>query len=249
MQWQQLKQIKQEFSDVVFGYIRIYIQPLFVENKDNPYYNIPELVYNFCLLFWYHAIDEFDTDLLSEIICISNENKTITINPDYMKTKQGGGFITPSKYCTSYGNHIIPSTQNATYIWKFKNLSPTRFPILFIGICAAAQAKSFINDKLYTNKTFPSYLIFSTGTRHSWNKQKPDNYVRSNTRYRDTNTVVTMRLTFNETGGKLYYQNDKKENKRQCAFDVEQRDDLQYRMAICMGNLCHVIQLLEFKKL
>ena len=244
MQWEQLKLIKQEFKDIAYGYIRLNIQPLFAENMDNSYYIIPELVYSLCLLCWYQAMDKFDTNLLSEIVEISNENKTISINSAHKKGSSHR-FTAPSKYCICYGSMIIRSKLNASYIWKFKNLSPIRFPMMHIGIADAT--KKCIDETVSRKDGF--YTLFPTGNGISTGFDCCD-YNRIHTKYRDNGSILTMRLTFDGDKGKLFYKNEKEDSTEQLVFDkIERSDDLEYRMVVSMGNLQHSIELLQFEQL
>ena len=239
MQWDQLKTIKQKFKNVVSGYIRINIQPLFVDRINDTYYNIPELIYSLCLLFWYQAMNTFDHNLLSEIVEISNDNKTISV-PSF----SGDGVV---KYCTCYGVKVISSMMNATYIWKFKNLSSTRNPNLFIGI--AESEKMFINSKIIETDAI-SYTAYGSGScrpsdDHRW-------YQPLYVKYCNPGSILTMRLIFDDNGGKLYYKNSDKNSKEQLVFDnIYKGHTFKYRMVVCLARNPYStpsVELLHFEQ-
>ena len=70
--FQRLKQINPKIKDLVNGYIRIYQNELFGEiAKENPYYYIPQLVNNHCILFyeiftWYKKHEDDSVEFISD---------------------------------------------------------------------------------------------------------------------------------------------------------------------------------------
>ena len=237
MQWEHLKQIKQEFKHVVYGYIRLDIQPLFADNMENPYYIIPELVYSLCLLFWYQAMDEFDAGLLCDIVEISNENKKIST--------VGKG---DKSLCTCYGSVIIPSMSDGSYSWKFKNWTATSRPYIYVGIDNGKEIS--VNSAITNRKTSGWYTLFPSGTGKSFERGLyEDNHQHRFTEYRYKESILNMRLTFDGDKGKLYYKNGKDDSKEQLVFDdIERRDDLKYRMVVSIRKSKHCIELLDYKQ-
>ena len=88
-----IKKIEQKHKHFINGYIRN-IQRTYFQDNNDPFYIIPALVINLCLLFWYNDSDEFDPELTGEFIEISNKNKTIK-------------HINSMGWSTSYGKRII----------------------------------------------------------------------------------------------------------------------------------------------
>ena len=94
--FQRLKDIGQQQKDAVAGYLR-----------ENAQLNIPPLVANLCLLFWFDVRDEFDDELKGEDMVLTNEKRRVH------RAIQSG-------WDTLYGKKLIPSTMNGTYSWRYR---------------------------------------------------------------------------------------------------------------------------------
>ena len=125
----EIDQIDIKIKDIVFGFIK------------NIILNVPDLVCYLIVSFYYEK-ESFNPNLCGPDITLSNDSKI-------MDNRDGKG-----RYSTVYGKYVIPSTINATYIWKFKNIG-TKIDFLRIGI-DNADAK-WINDASYDQKECAFY--------------------------------------------------------------------------------------------
>ena len=96
-----VKWIKQEIKDCVFGYVRNAQTELPV---DNVYYTIPSLAIYWILLYFYES-DEFDSNNCNSTYTLSDNNMVVTKNVD----------STSSAYLTMVAT-------NGVHLWKFKIL-------------------------------------------------------------------------------------------------------------------------------
>ena len=136
-------------------------------------------------------MDKFDTDLLSKIVEISNENKTISVQCDINDTSDQGG------YCNCYGSIIISSMLNGSYIWKFKNLSKTKSPMIYIGIVNADQVS--IDGMITHREVSEWYVLHPLGIAKSYPvESRNSGYTRRKcncTKYCYQGSILNMRLT------------------------------------------------------
>ena len=75
----QIKQIPQNYKDIVNGYIKISQNDLFDKYHDNNFYIIPPLVINLCILFCYDVVDEFNPELCGKWLDIFSFAKCVQI--------------------------------------------------------------------------------------------------------------------------------------------------------------------------
>ena len=149
-----LKSIDKRDEHLINGYIREHENNLFNDKKDNPYYNISGLINDLCLLFWYD-LNEFDPNLCSKHIKVSDNGKTITSQDQ--------------TFTTCYGKKIISSTQNGTYIWTLQNISKNTGALgQFINIGIDNANCSNINQGFHSSDKRAQYAYFVGGVIYSW---------------------------------------------------------------------------------
>ena len=73
----EIKTIKQQDKNLIYGYIRI-SQKMFFSEFNDLFYVITDLVINLCLLFWFEMVEKFDPNLCGEFITTTGDNKIIS---------------------------------------------------------------------------------------------------------------------------------------------------------------------------
>ena len=228
-----LKTIDTKDVHLINGYIREHEENLFSDKKDNPYYNIAGLINHLCLLFWYD-LNEFDPNLCSKSIKVSDNGKIIT-------SEDG-------KFTTCYGKKIISSTQNGTYVWTLQNISKNDDEMLiFINIGIDNANCLNINEGFHGSSKRAQYAYFVGGVIYSWiygkdsDEEWPSAY--------DYKSEIIMKLVINNSGDSYisFKINDAEE--RIAYNKIETGEDLQYRLAVCIvgPNNPACVELLDFK--
>lgn len=228
-----LKQLKalndadQSIKDIVNGYIRN-CQSLLPSNK--VYFNIPKLVYQFCLAFYYET--EGFIKKCGRGIKISGVQNNIITN-------------TLNGWNTAYGKFVIDSqvNKNVIYEWKFeiKELNVKSGSKICIGI---ESSYSQLNQYFFigaghrlTCKERYFYGMHSSGSRYAHNICDTSH---SNRKLK-TNDIVTMRL--NILQNKLSFDVNDKECMIFKNVDLSQK----YHIGICCCRENDSVQLLQFK--
>jgi len=152
-----VKRIKQRTKDIVFGYIRKSQQLL---PDTTTYYNIPDLAYHLCLLFYW---------------------------PKYIKCKFRQSECKPNQWLFDQNSIMsltddrtiltaIPS-DNSCYIWVTLDIDP-----ITKGIHCFRIRVMFIHF-LHFCKQYTTYFIFDSDKRRiidciSWNQLRSQRYIR-----------------------------------------------------------------------
>ena len=119
----------------IYGYIRNCENLL--PNKLNVYYNIPELVYKICLLYYY-VFEAFDLKNIGQEMAIFNDGKILKMMKDSCRNS---GFL----------KSIIES---GIHHWKFKILHCTRPGAWFSSIGIYKISDKYPNEPLPTSECF-----------------------------------------------------------------------------------------------
>ena len=178
-----IKSIPQSIKDIIFGYLRNNQQILF-KSKNNPYYNIPQLV-AFIILSFYQNVEYF-----------SEHGQSIKLNKKTNTISHEG-----KEYGTAYGNININGEINALYIWTIKILLDRK--CIYIGL--DSSNKKFINDDFSDYATNNNdFYAFCDG--YIYNQQiLEDEYSELSVK---NNDIIKMELNTKDKTLK-YYINDK----------------------------------------
>ena len=147
--FERVKKVNKRDSLIVYGYLRECEKDLFSELREsNPYYNLPEIMQNVCLIY-YHIADEWDPKyvgvhhkLTKDRLCIENISKD-------------------DDESSSYGTLIASSP--GIYKWKLRlnhvpNLNYSYWAVI-IGIWKTKSSKEPVLDTSFasitTKKTYP----------------------------------------------------------------------------------------------
>ena len=232
--YHQMKNIDVKDRDLINGYIRENEKNVFQDQKDNPYYNIPGLINYLCLSFWYD-LNEFDPNLCGKTMEISEDCKLVSaINEEFS---------------SCFGKKVIESTNNnATYIWKFQNVSTLkeRDEFINIGICNVNIID--INTAFHWLEHQEAwYAYFNGGDAYSWNGVDSFDWPQAlNNNDDNGNIYIVMTLKLMNNTGQLSFKIN--ENEDRIAFkDIKVGEDIQYRLAVSMCEAGSKLQLLEFK--
>ena len=128
-----MKNADQEAKDVINGFIRNAQSMLEIENEDNPYYNIPSLVFVITMLYYYNP-------------------EYFTVHGDYILLNGDGNVASASfdiPRNTVYGNVFITKFCKGKYIWTFNIVKSNKNVIIAIGIDSS--------NKKFANSTFNSF--------------------------------------------------------------------------------------------
>eukprot|EP01084_Bolivina_argentea_P209045 356180_1 len=102
--FQNLNNVNDQSKLIVYGYLREFQNDTFYEiSKLNPYYNVPEIVQNICLIY-YHAYDKWDSQYIAKVHTLNEENQCI---------EHTGETSYRSSFCSTIVDY-------GKYHWKFK---------------------------------------------------------------------------------------------------------------------------------
>ena len=153
------KKVNQRSVDIVNGYIKC--AQLLLPYRQNPYYNIPEIVNQICINFYNNP--EYFTKYNSDVIQL-NDDKTMIIMPDGMFFGNG----------TSYGNVDIIDDNRLKYIWKFKIKSCSYHTLMAIGIDSSSKAYVYEDfhdcDNKYPYYAFEIYSSSEEGVLYEYDQ-------------------------------------------------------------------------------
>ena len=214
----------QRTKDIVFGFIK-QSQNLF--NKNSIYHNIPSLVHNLCLnYFW---ISEYFT-LHGSDITLNKDKNIAKVN----KENSNG---------TVYGNVDIDINALVKYEWIFET---SGFEEICIGIDSSNKQYP---DKDYTDPVinkFNFYAYYNGGNKFFCGSD------RTGTKYGDSwedDQKYIIKMILNVPNKTLeYYVDNESEG---IAFDNIDFNDKEYNMAVYTNRSDKesVVQLLDFKML
>eukprot|EP01084_Bolivina_argentea_P209042 356176_1 len=101
-----LNNVNDKSKLIVYGYLREFQNDTFHEIcKVNPYYNIPEIIQNICVIY-YHLYDEWDSQYIANVHTLNEENQCI---------EHTGRLKYESSFCST-----IAHSDYGEYHWKFK---------------------------------------------------------------------------------------------------------------------------------
>eukprot|EP01084_Bolivina_argentea_P088491 159761_1 len=104
MFFQKLSNVNHRSKLIVYGYVREFQNDTFDEMSTvNPYYNIPEIIQNICLIY-YHVYDIWDSQYIANVH---------TLNEEIQCIEHTGRLSYKSSFCS-----IIADC--GKYHWKFK---------------------------------------------------------------------------------------------------------------------------------
>eukprot|EP01084_Bolivina_argentea_P177308 306633_1 len=102
--FQKLNNVNNKSKLIVYGYIKEFQKITFQEiSKVNPYYNIPKIIQNICLIY-YHLYDEWDLQYIANVHTLNQENQCI---------EHTGKRSYKSSFCSTIADY-------GEYHWKFK---------------------------------------------------------------------------------------------------------------------------------
>ena len=97
--FRKVKKIPQKQKDIVYGYIKQMQRILFPNAKDNPYFNINQLIQDMCLLYLHSFKDRWSINKKREFNYIAKEH---------------------GKWCHIFGEKIIERGIDNEYEWKIE---------------------------------------------------------------------------------------------------------------------------------
>ena len=213
----ELKHVDERSEYIVYGFIRE-VQNL-LPSDNNPYFNIPQLANYLCLM--YYVINEF-----WEIIGFH-----ITKSDDELTLQKAGYHDWDN---TSYGHKTIQSKGNYIYKWYIK--LGTSF--LTIGI---ASNYTDTNDGFQYNTNAYNYCVYNADNEISDinNRGKVCGYIEEIV---EGDTICIELNTKN--GALIFHINGKSQGK---IADVEQRIDIQYKLATCLYANTESVKIIGFE--
>ena len=192
--------------------------------EENVYYNLNELIIQICLI--YYAINEY-WDLISSDF-ITNKDKS------ELKRQVGGNWNN-----TNYGKTIIPSIGNFIYEWYLK-IGSLEYGYAFIGIC---DSKYNVLEDSAEWAVIPRYLW--DGNTGFMEDGKAASKSVEGLKYM-TGDIISIRLNTKEGTVEFYKALEDKEKKLSGQMDVEQGQDLSYRLAATIYWHGNYITLTQF---
>ena len=240
--FQDMKKVNQKTRDIVYSFVK-QVQSV-LPNQDNPYYNIPPLVFMLATIYYFNP--EYFTSH-GDCMKLSGNNDTIQSIGDKCGT---------TSINTVYGNIIIRREDTGKFIWTFKIIQPPNEVILIIGI--DSSKKECINTKFTNSSRFDytfygyysyydaDYDDYRTGARLISSKEANKQNWKSDVYgpvYTDKESEVVMELNMNDKSLK-YHVNGEDQG---VAFDnICFRNDEQYTMCISLDEIMSV-KLVDFQ--
>ena len=183
--------VNQRIIDIVNGYIKC--AQLLLPYRDNPYYNIPQLVNQICINFYNNP--EYFTKYNSDAIQL-NDEKTMIIVPQDAFIEHG----------TSYGNVDIIDDNRLKYTWKFKIILRSYLTPIAIGI--DSSNKAYVAKKFFDCDNKYPYYAFQIrphkGSLYKYDDGLIDDCDFDKKIHGIDGTTVTMKLNIKDKTLKYY---------------------------------------------
>ena len=237
--FEKIKRCDQRTRDLVNHFIRT-AQTL-LQSNDNPYYNIPPLVFALTLLYFWNP--EYFT-VHGNYIKLNETKDIMEFTEDYDNSNSN----------TAYGNIVITKNDTGKFIWTFKIVKPHQEAIIAIGI--DSSNKKFVNNRFYhTDNKNMFYGYQSYGDEIFCDNGKGA---------RIANVIVKKRMDYIEDYGCIYSDQC---NEIKMKLDMDQKilryyvngkdqgiafenicfdNDEEYSLCICIDDKM-TIQLMKFE--
>ena len=222
----EIKKIDERTKIIVLGYIRL-CQKL-LSSKNNPYYNIPELINYLCIIYYHHS--EYFTKH-GQFIQLNQNNDTIT---RILKVSNTDNSV--------YGNILIDAAVNLNiiYSWTFKIIESS---LMFIGIDSSNKKHIGGDFSFFNGDYFYAYGGGDGIGNHGWiysqitlEEEYGDNLKINDELRMELNTKnSTMRYFINNIDQGIAFQ------------DIDFDDNKKYYMAICLTSSSKV-KLIDFNQ-